>query len=144
MRSGWAGAGGGAYRPLPERLVRTEFHVSRVASRVVALTVGGAALVVLASVTVGLPFAAGAQAGTARGDCAARFPKVIRDGFPEPAMRFSSHGKLRTTLRMSTGPVHVAGGRYTTETYEGKRIQKFVAKGMGTVSDNQGVLWPKR
>jgi DNA-binding beta-propeller fold protein YncE len=36
------------------------------------------------------------------------------------------------------------GNIYTTETYEGKRIQKFVAKGMGTVSDNQGVLWPKR
>src|SRR4051794_25052480 len=119
MRSGRAGAGGGVYRPLPERLVMTEFHVSRVASRVVALTVGGGALVVLASITVGLPFAMGAQAPTARGHCAARFPKVIRDGFPEPAMRFSSHGQLRTTLRMSTGPAQIAGGRYTTETYEG-------------------------
>ncbi len=34
-------------------------------------------------------------------------------------MRFSSHGQLRTTLRMATGPVQVAGGRYTTETYDG-------------------------
>ena len=74
---------------------------------------------VVGSITVGLPFAMGAQARTPGGRCAARFPEVIRDGFPEPAMRFSAHGQLRTTLRMSTGAVHVAGGRYTTETYEG-------------------------
>jgi DNA-binding beta-propeller fold protein YncE len=37
------------------------------------------------------------------------------------------------------------GNIYTTETYEGKRLQKFVNKGMGEVtSANQGVLWPKR
>jgi hypothetical protein len=36
------------------------------------------------------------------------------------------------------------GNIYTTETYEGKRLQKFVAKGVGTVRrGNQGVLWPK-
>src|SRR5262252_5530909 len=35
------------------------------------------------------------------------------------------------------------GNLYTTETYEGKRIQKFVYKGMGTVPVNQTVLWPK-
>jgi suppressor of ftsI len=34
-------------------------------------------------------------------------------------MRFSSDGQLRTTLRMATGPVRIAGGRYTTETYDG-------------------------
>lgn len=33
-------------------------------------------------------------------------------------MRFSSHGKLQTTLRMATGPARIAGGRYTTETYD--------------------------
>jgi DNA-binding beta-propeller fold protein YncE len=34
------------------------------------------------------------------------------------------------------------GNIYTTETYEGKRIQKFVYKGMGPVrSKHQGVLW---
>ena len=93
--------------------------MSRVVSRLAALTVGVGALVVVGSITIGLPFAMGAQARTPGGHCAARFPKVIRDGFPEPAMRFSSHGQLRTTLRMSTGPVQVAGGRYTTETYEG-------------------------
>lgn len=37
------------------------------------------------------------------------------------------------------------GNLYTTETYEGKRIQKFVYKGLGPVTKaNQGVLWPSR
>ena len=36
------------------------------------------------------------------------------------------------------------GNLYTTETYEGKRIQRFVNKGIGTVNaGDQGVLWPK-
>ena len=36
------------------------------------------------------------------------------------------------------------GNVYTTETYEGKRVQKFVYKGIGTVAaGSQGVLWPK-
>jgi DNA-binding beta-propeller fold protein YncE len=35
------------------------------------------------------------------------------------------------------------GNVYTTETYEGKRIQRFVYKGVGAVSANQGVLWPR-
>jgi len=37
------------------------------------------------------------------------------------------------------------GNLYTTETYEGKRLQKFVYKGMAAVTkDNQGVVWPSR
>jgi DNA-binding beta-propeller fold protein YncE len=37
------------------------------------------------------------------------------------------------------------GNIYTTETYEGKRLQKFVFKGMAKVpGGEQGVLWPKR
>jgi hypothetical protein len=36
------------------------------------------------------------------------------------------------------------GNIYTTETYEGKRIQKFVYKGMANVAPNQGVVWPRR
>ena len=37
------------------------------------------------------------------------------------------------------------GNLYTTETYEGKRLQKFVYKGIGpVVRGNQGVLWPKK
>ncbi len=35
------------------------------------------------------------------------------------------------------------GNIYTTETYEGKRVQKFVYKGLGPVTaDNQGTVWP--
>jgi DNA-binding beta-propeller fold protein YncE len=37
------------------------------------------------------------------------------------------------------------GNIYTTETYEGKRVQKFVYKGLGPVTEeNQGVVWPQR
>ena len=36
------------------------------------------------------------------------------------------------------------GNIYTTETYEGKRVQKFVYKGIGRVPANQGVVWPER
>jgi DNA-binding beta-propeller fold protein YncE len=36
------------------------------------------------------------------------------------------------------------GNIYTTETYEGKRLQKFVYKGLGPVSkQDQGVVWPR-
>jgi DNA-binding beta-propeller fold protein YncE len=37
------------------------------------------------------------------------------------------------------------GNLYTTETYEGKRLQRFVYRGMATVTkENQGVVWPAR
>jgi DNA-binding beta-propeller fold protein YncE len=37
------------------------------------------------------------------------------------------------------------GNIYTTETYEGKRLQKFIFKGLATVpAGDQGVLWPRR
>jgi DNA-binding beta-propeller fold protein YncE len=37
------------------------------------------------------------------------------------------------------------GNLYTTETYEGKRIQRFVYKGVGAVNAGpQGVLWPRK
>src|SRR5712671_928573 len=37
------------------------------------------------------------------------------------------------------------GNIYTTETYEGKRVQKFVYKGIGSVPRGyQGVVWPQR
>ena len=36
-----------------------------------------------------------------------------------------------------------AGNIYTTETFEGKRLQKFVFKGIGPVTAlDQGVVWP--
>jgi hypothetical protein len=34
------------------------------------------------------------------------------------------------------------GNLYTTETYEGKRLQRFVARGTGSPSAEQGVVWP--
>jgi hypothetical protein len=35
------------------------------------------------------------------------------------------------------------GNIYTTETYEGKRLQKFVFKGLGPVTkQDQGAVWP--
>jgi len=37
------------------------------------------------------------------------------------------------------------GNLYTTETYEGKRLQKFVYKGIGSMARGyQGVWWPRR
>jgi DNA-binding beta-propeller fold protein YncE len=35
------------------------------------------------------------------------------------------------------------GNIYTTETWEGKRVQKFVFKGVGAVAPHQGVVWPR-
>jgi DNA-binding beta-propeller fold protein YncE len=35
------------------------------------------------------------------------------------------------------------GNLYTIEGAEGKRLQRFVFKGVGAVSRNQGVLWPR-
>ena len=36
-----------------------------------------------------------------------------------------------------------SGNIYTTETWEGKRLQKFLFKGMAPVTPNQGVVWPQ-
>jgi len=37
------------------------------------------------------------------------------------------------------------GNIYTTETYRGQRVQKFVYKGLGPVTkEDQGVVWPKK
>ena len=36
------------------------------------------------------------------------------------------------------------GNLFTTETYEGKRLQRFVYKGVGPVARVQGVPWPKK
>jgi hypothetical protein len=36
------------------------------------------------------------------------------------------------------------GNIFTTETYRGQRVQKFVYKGLGgVVKTDEGVLWPK-
>ena len=37
------------------------------------------------------------------------------------------------------------GNLYTTETYQGRRVQRFVYKGLGPVTKKeQGVVWPNR
>ena len=57
------------------------------------------------------------------------------DGGRQPGQFFAVHS-IATDSK---------GNIYTTETYEGKRVQKFVYKGMGRVTaKNQGVVWPKR
>ena len=55
------------------------------------------------------------------------------DGGRQPGQFFGVHS-LATDSK---------GNIYTTETYEGKRLQKFVFKGIGPVTKkDQGVLWP--
>jgi hypothetical protein len=34
------------------------------------------------------------------------------------------------------------GNIYVTETYEGRRVHKFVYKGIGSVARHQGATWP--
>jgi DNA-binding beta-propeller fold protein YncE len=36
------------------------------------------------------------------------------------------------------------GNIYTTETWEGKRVQRFVFKGVERVPRQQGVVWPRQ
>jgi len=57
------------------------------------------------------------------------------DGGRQPGQFFAVHS-IATDSR---------GNIYTTETYEGRRVQKFVFKGVGRVTTaNQGVVWPGR
>jgi DNA-binding beta-propeller fold protein YncE len=35
------------------------------------------------------------------------------------------------------------GNIYTTETYEGKRVQRFMFKGLAPVTKEQGTVWPR-
>ncbi len=57
------------------------------------------------------------------------------DGGRQPGMFYGVHGVATDSK----------GNLYTTETYEGKRVQKFVYKGVGNVpAGSQGVLWPKK
>jgi DNA-binding beta-propeller fold protein YncE len=57
------------------------------------------------------------------------------DGGRQPGQFFAVHS-IATDSK---------GNIYTTETYEGKRVQKFVYRGLKRVSSkNQGVVWPER
>jgi hypothetical protein len=56
------------------------------------------------------------------------------DGGRQPGQFFGAHSIA----------VDSEGNLYTTETYEGKRVQKFTYLGMGPVTtDYQGVVWPE-
>jgi DNA-binding beta-propeller fold protein YncE len=58
---------------------------------------------------------------------------MFGDGGRQPGQFFGVHSIA----------VDSKGNIYTTETYEGKRLQKFVYKGLGPVQKmNQGVPWP--
>jgi DNA-binding beta-propeller fold protein YncE len=59
---------------------------------------------------------------------------MFGDGGRQPGQFFAVHS-IATDSK---------GNIYTTETYEGKRVQKFVYKGMATVAKNQGVPWPTK
>ena len=54
------------------------------------------------------------------------------DGGRQPGQFFAVHS-IATDSK---------GNIYTTETYHGRRLQKFVFKGVGTVPRQQGVVWP--
>jgi hypothetical protein len=54
------------------------------------------------------------------------------DGGRQPGQFFAVHS-IATDSK---------GNIYTTETYEGRRLQKFVYKGIGKVPRTQGVVWP--
>ena len=57
------------------------------------------------------------------------------DGGRQPGLFFGVHS-IATDSK---------GNIYTTETYEGKRLQKFVYKGMAAVTkQDQGAVWPAR
>ncbi len=55
------------------------------------------------------------------------------DGGRQPGQFFAVHS-IATDSK---------GNIYTTETYEGKRLQKFTYKGVASVPRKQGVPWPK-
>jgi hypothetical protein len=55
------------------------------------------------------------------------------DGGRQPSQFYGVHS-IATDSR---------GNVYTTETYEGKRVQRFMFRGVGKVTHNQGVVWPR-
>jgi DNA-binding beta-propeller fold protein YncE len=57
------------------------------------------------------------------------------DGGRQPGLFFAVHSIATDS----------EGNIYTTETYEGKRVQKFLYQGIGAVTaENQGAPWPGR
>jgi hypothetical protein len=56
------------------------------------------------------------------------------DGGRQPGQFFAVHS-IATDSR---------GNLYTTETYEGKRVQRFAYRGVARLPRDQGVPWPRR
>jgi len=54
------------------------------------------------------------------------------DGGRQPGQFFAVHSIVTDSK----------GNLYTTETYEGRRLQKFTYKGIMAVPREQGVVWP--
>ena len=54
------------------------------------------------------------------------------DGGRQPGQFFAVHSIA----------IDSKGNLFTTETYEGRRLQKFVYKGIANVPRDQGVVWP--
>jgi len=58
----------------------------------------------------------------------------FRSGGPYPGEWYSLHSVALDSK----------GNLYTTETYEGRRVQKFTYRGLSAVtSKSQGVVWPR-
>jgi hypothetical protein len=55
------------------------------------------------------------------------------DGGRQPGQFFGGHNLA----------IDSKGNIYTTETYTGARVQRFLYKGLGGVAKEQGVTWPK-
>jgi hypothetical protein len=60
------------------------------------------------------------------------FLSSFGDGGRQPGQFFAVHS-IATDSK---------GNIFTTETYEGRRLQKFVFKGVTSVPRHQGVVWP--
>jgi DNA-binding beta-propeller fold protein YncE len=58
---------------------------------------------------------------------------MFGDGGRQPGQFFAVHSIVTDSN----------GNIFTTETYEGRRLQKFAFKGVQMVPRNQGVVWPK-
>jgi DNA-binding beta-propeller fold protein YncE len=58
---------------------------------------------------------------------------MFGDGGRQPGQFFAVHSIATDS----------AGNIYTTETYEGRRVQRFVFKGIGQVPRVQGTVWPR-
>ena len=65
---------------------------------------------------------------------------VLRDAVGREALRIEGGPHL---LGVHSIAIDSKGNLYTTETWEGKRLQRFVYKGMAPVTKmDQGTVWP--